>query len=181
MVRALLRVYKNKSSKTPFLLHQNTFPYISFSLKIFQKRKEKKKRSQEMKESGSNDYLILKPESATLLDLFLFILPFNFVDIRNLIDCPPAHQNSYKTFPFRWIIVSSILIQKLLLAIAKLLQIYDNIRGNAYSFLSPVFWITKLDCITVFINLISKEENGYKCPHLKKDEVARINKILLLN
>lgn len=78
---------------------------------------------------GSNDYLKLKPESATFLNLFLFTLSFNFVDIRTLADCPAGKERSYQSFGDRWIIVSSILLQKLLLAIANHLQTFKIIRG----------------------------------------------------
>ncbi|KAA0064391.1 triacylglycerol lipase [Cucumis melo var. makuwa] len=81
---------------------------------------------------GSNDYLKLKPESATFLNLFLFTLSFNFVDIRTLADCPAGKERSYQSFGDRWIIVSSILLQKLLLAIANHLQTFKIIRAKIF-------------------------------------------------
>ncbi|XP_022152547.1 uncharacterized protein LOC111020243 [Momordica charantia] len=64
----------------------------------------------------ASDYLILKPEEATLLDLFLFVLPFGFKNLRKLVDCPPEKEESYNSFGNRWIIFFSILWQKILLA-----------------------------------------------------------------
>ena len=83
---------------------------------------------------GSNnvDYLTLKPESATLLDLFLFTLSFSYVDIRKLVKCPAGKERSYQSFGDRWIIVSSILLVKLLIAITKLFQTFKTMRGMLF-------------------------------------------------
>ncbi|XP_022135571.1 uncharacterized protein LOC111007483 isoform X2 [Momordica charantia] len=78
----------------------------------------------------SNDYLILKPEEATLLDLFLFILPFGYLRLRKLVDCPEEKEESYKSFGNRWVIFISILSQKFLLAIANLLEKWEPMRGK---------------------------------------------------
>ncbi|XP_022139747.1 uncharacterized protein LOC111010582 [Momordica charantia] len=78
----------------------------------------------------SSDYLILKPEEATLLHLFLFTLPFGYRKLRNLVDCPVAKENSYTTFGNRWVIFISILLQKFLLAIANLIKYCKSMRGK---------------------------------------------------
>ncbi|XP_022132571.1 uncharacterized protein LOC111005368 isoform X1 [Momordica charantia] len=81
----------------------------------------------------SDDYLILKPEEATLLDLFLFILPFGFRKIRKLVDCPAAKENSYRSIQSRLIIFVSILFQKLVLAISNLAKKFKLMRGKLWA------------------------------------------------
>ncbi|KAG6591383.1 Lipase, partial [Cucurbita argyrosperma subsp. sororia] len=66
----------------------------------------------------SEDYLILKPKEASLVDVFLFILPLGSRRIRSLIDCPDAKEESYSSFKARCTIFVSILVQKFLLALA---------------------------------------------------------------
>lgn len=82
-----------------------------------------------MRSGSSVDYLTLKTESASLLKLFLFTLSYKFVDIRKLVDCPPGKENSYTSFGDRWIIVSSILLQKFLLSIANHLKMFKSMQG----------------------------------------------------
>lgn len=77
----------------------------------------------------SNDYLKLKPKEATLLDLFIFLLPFGSIKLRKLVDCPPEKEESYTSFTNRWVIFFSILSQKSLFALANLLEKWESSTG----------------------------------------------------
>ncbi|XP_038897372.1 triacylglycerol lipase OBL1-like [Benincasa hispida] len=94
---------------------------------------------------SSVDYLTLKAESATLLNLFLFTLSYKFVDIRKLVDCPTGKEQSYTSFGDRWIIVSFILLEKILVAIANLLKMFNTMRAKIWG-VSQETYAPKVKC-----------------------------------
>lgn len=98
-----------------------------------------------MRSGSSVDYLTLKTESASLLKLFLFTLSYKFVDIRKLVDCPPGKENSYTSFGDRWIIVSSILLQKFLLSIANHLKMFKSMQAKIWG-VSQETYAPKVKC-----------------------------------
>lgn len=85
----------------------------------------------------SKNYLILKPQNANIVDLFLFLLPFGFRKRTKFIDCPEGKEDSYtSSFTNRWLIFISIVLQIILLAIATPLAKLDAFLLNVFNFIS---------------------------------------------
>ncbi|XP_022940183.1 uncharacterized protein LOC111445886 [Cucurbita moschata] len=83
----------------------------------------------------SKNYMILKPNDAKLLDLFLFLLPFGLRKTK-FIDCPEGNEDSYNNFTDRWSIFISVLLQIILAAAATPLAKLDSFLVNLFNFIS---------------------------------------------
>ncbi|KAG6608469.1 Lipase, partial [Cucurbita argyrosperma subsp. sororia] len=83
----------------------------------------------------SKNYMILKPDNAKLLDLFLFLLPFGLRKTK-FIDCPEGYEDSYNNFTDRWSIFISVLLQIILAAAATPLAKLDSFLVNLFNFIS---------------------------------------------
>lgn len=88
-----------------------------------------------MENGFSKNYVILKPENANLLDLFLFLLPFGLRK-RKFIDCPIGKEDSYRSFTNRWLIFISMLLQIMFAAIATPLAKLDSFLLKLFNFVS---------------------------------------------
>ncbi|XP_038899591.1 triacylglycerol lipase OBL1-like [Benincasa hispida] len=88
-----------------------------------------------MESEFSKNYVILKPENANLLDLFLFLLPFGLRK-RKFIDCPLGKEDPFKNFRDRWLIFISMLLQFILAIIATPLAKLDSFLLKLLNFIS---------------------------------------------
>lgn len=88
-----------------------------------------------MENEFSKNYVILKPENANLLDLFLFLLPFGLRK-KKFIDCPYGKEDYFTNFADRWLIFVSMLLQFILALIATPLAKLDAFLLKLFNFIS---------------------------------------------
>ncbi|KAM3380535.1 hypothetical protein P3S68_006108 [Capsicum galapagoense] len=83
-------------------------------------------RSNSCNKSFCSNYMLLKPEECSALDLAGILFSSKNRGQRKFLDCPYEQMTTKVLFPHRWIIFISILVQKILLAIAEPLAKLGN-------------------------------------------------------
>ncbi|PKI50155.1 hypothetical protein CRG98_029479 [Punica granatum] len=110
--------------------------------------------------SFSNSYLLLRPEDVGLVDLFRILFSTN-LEQRKFVD---SSHDTEESFNQRWIIFISIIVQKLLLSMAKpmawvgsTIELWLNLM-EFFGFYD--FWNGKNKVLGRFLSYMENDEGG---------------------